>query len=177
MSQEIRTINLGGVNCYLVNTDQGYILIDTGFLSKRAKLEQELEAAGCRPDNLNLIILTHGDSDHADNAAYLRQKYGAKIALHATDVGMVEHGDMSWNRQAKPDKVNFVFRLMMSLTSLFAKNNQFQTFTPDFTIDEGFDFSEYGFNAKVLHLPGHSKGSIGIESDCLNFCWIGRRAL
>jgi hydroxyacylglutathione hydrolase len=29
-------------------------------------------------------------------------------------------------------------------------------------IEEGFDLSEYGFNAQVLHLPGHSKGSIGI---------------
>lgn len=29
-------------------------------------------------------------------------------------------------------------------------------------IDEGYDFSENGFDAKVLEIPGHSKGSIGI---------------
>ena len=29
-------------------------------------------------------------------------------------------------------------------------------------VDEGYDLSEYGLDAKVLHLPGHSKGSIGI---------------
>ena len=38
--QDIRTINLGGVNCYLINADRGYILIDTGFLSKRANLNK-----------------------------------------------------------------------------------------------------------------------------------------
>ena len=27
---------------------------------------------------------------------------------------------------------------------------------------EGDDLSGYGFEAKVLHLPGHSKGSIGL---------------
>jgi len=41
MTQEIKTINLGGVNCYLVKVGGGYILIDTGFSSKRAYLENE----------------------------------------------------------------------------------------------------------------------------------------
>ena len=162
MTSEIKIINLGGVNCYLVSTNQGYILIDTGFLSKRDKLEQDLEAAGCRPGNLNLILLTHGDTDHADNAAYLRDKYGAQIALHAAEVSLVERGDMSGTRQPKPDKISFMFRVLISLAPVLFKGNPFQTFKPDFTIDEGFDLSAYGFNAQVLHLPGHSTGSIGI---------------
>ncbi len=162
MRQDIRTINLGGVNCYLVNTDQGCILIDTGFLSKRAKLEQELAAAGCRPGNLNLILLTHGDTDHADNAAYLREKYGAKIALHAAEVPLVERGDMSCTRKPKPDKIGFMFRVLIPLAPVLFKSNAFQCFKPDFTVDEGFDLSEYGFNAQVIHLPGHSRGSIGV---------------
>jgi hydroxyacylglutathione hydrolase len=161
MPQEIRTINLG-VNCYLVKTGDGYVLIDTGFSAKRVGLEKRLESAGCRAGNLNLIILTHGDSDHADNGAYLRDKYHAKIAMHAADAGMVERGDMSWNRKAQPDKVDIIFRLIGLLAPLFAQGHKFQTFQPDFTIDENFDLSEYGFDAKVLHLPGHSKGSIGI---------------
>jgi len=40
MPQEIKTINLGGVNCHLVKTADGYILIDTGFPSKRAHLKK-----------------------------------------------------------------------------------------------------------------------------------------
>lgn len=162
MPQEIRIINLGGVNCYLAKSDVGYVLIDTGFRSKRAKLEQALDAAGCRSGNLNLIILTHGDTDHADNAAYLREKYGAKIALHPVEAPLVERGDMSCTRKAKPDKIGFIFRVMIPLAPLFFKTNAFEYFKPDFTVDEGFDLSEYGFNARILHLPGHSKGSIGI---------------
>jgi len=65
---------LGGVNCYLIETDTGYILIDTGGSNKRTDLEKELESAGCQPGNLKLIVLTHGDFDHTGNAAYLRKK-------------------------------------------------------------------------------------------------------
>jgi hydroxyacylglutathione hydrolase len=162
MTAAVKIINLSGVNCYLAKTDVGYILIDTGFLSKRARLEQELATAGCRPGNLNLIILTHGDTDHADNAAYLRAKYGGKIALHALEAPIVEHGDMSSARQAKPDKIGLIFKIMIPLAPLLFKTNAFDYFKPDFTIDEGFDLAEYGFAAKVLHLPGHSKGSIGL---------------
>jgi len=35
-------------------------------------------------------------------------------------------------------------------------------FIPDFYVDDGFDLSEYGWEAKVVHIPGHSAGSIGI---------------
>jgi len=60
---------LGTVNCHLIETDTGYILIDTGCSNKRTELEKELESAGCKPDNLKLIVLTHGDFDHTCNAA------------------------------------------------------------------------------------------------------------
>ena len=100
MPQEIKTISLslpyrlGSGNCYLVKTDTGYILIDTGSSNKRTDLERELEGAGCKPGYLKLIVLTHGDFDHTGNAAYLRQKFGTEIAMHYDDSGMAERGDM-----------------------------------------------------------------------------------
>ncbi|HET6786228.1 MAG TPA: MBL fold metallo-hydrolase [Erysipelotrichaceae bacterium] len=162
MTLGIKTINLGGVNCYLVKAGDSYLLIDTGFSSKRAYLEKELESAGVMPGNLTLIILTHGDSDHADNSAYLREKYGAKITMHLGDSGMVENGDMSWNRKFKPDKISITFRISTMIFSGLNKPGNFNTFKPDFYIGDGQNLSEYGFCAEVLHLPGHSKGSIGI---------------
>jgi len=158
MTAEIKTITLGGVNCYLVKTGEGYILVDTGLSTKRARLGKELENAGCKPGNLKLIILTHGDHDHAGNCAYLREKYGTRIAMHSGDSGMVEHGDMSWNRKAKPDKFFIIFRIV----SFFVRPGKFDMFKPDLTIDEVYDLSVYGLDAKVLHIPGHSKGSLGI---------------
>ena len=162
MTQEIKTINLGGVNCYLVKAGDGFILIDTGFSSKRAYLEKELASAGVVPGNLALILLTHGDSDHAENCAYLRGKYGAPITMHLDDSGMVENGDMSWNRKSKPDKISISFRIMTKLFSGSNKPGIFNTCKPDFYIVDGQSLFEYGFRAEVLHLPGHSKGSIGI---------------
>jgi glyoxylase-like metal-dependent hydrolase (beta-lactamase superfamily II) len=158
MPSEITTINYG-VNCFLIKTGSGFFLVDTGVANKRLALEKELERQGCQPGSLKLVILTHGDSDHADNSAYLQQKYGAKIAMHQDDAGMVERGDMSWNRKPKPDKVAFFFRLIMLV---FSSPVKFDTFKPDVFLEDNQDLSPYGLDARVLHLPGHSKGSIGI---------------
>ena len=161
MPQEIKTIDLllplgmGAVNCYLVTTGTGYILIDTGGSNRRTDLENELESAGCKPGDLKLIVLTHGDFDHTGNAAHLGKKFGAKIAMHRDDSGMVERGDMFWNRK----KGNMLVRMITPILTGFGKSERF---TPDICVEEGYDLSEYGFDAQVLDIPGHSKGSIGI---------------
>lgn len=154
MTSAITFVRLGRIigNCYIIRTEAGFILIDTGRASKRKKLEKELDAVGCRPGNLHLIILTHGDFDHTGNCAYLRDRFGAKITMHRDDSGMVEHGNMFQNRTTG----GFLIRGIVNL--LF----RIEKFRPDFVVDDGYDFSEYGFDARVIHLPGHSKGSIGI---------------
>jgi len=159
--QEITTITLslpykmGTVNCYLVKTDTGFVLVDTGASNKRAELENELARAGCEPGNLDLIALTHGDFDHIGNATYLGEKFGAKIAMHKDDSGMAERGDMFWNRSSG----NALLRVLAPVLFRFPKSNRFK---PDVYIEEGYDFSEYGFEARALSIPGHSRGSIGI---------------
>jgi glyoxylase-like metal-dependent hydrolase (beta-lactamase superfamily II) len=161
MSHRINTIplllpyHLGSVNCYLVETDTGYILIDTGGANKRADLEQELEHAGVKPGNLELIVLTHGDFDHTGNAAYLGNEFGANIAMHTNDSGMVERGDMFWNRKGGN-------RLIRTLAPILFGFRKADRCTPDLFIEDGYDLCDYGFDAKVIHIPGHSQGSIGI---------------
>lgn len=84
-------------------------------------------------------------------------KFGAKIAMHRSDSGMAENGDMFWNRK----KANVFTRT--AANALFGiLGLKPERFKPDINIDGGYDLSKYGFNAVVLHIPGHSKGSIGV---------------
>ncbi len=147
--------NLGSVNCYLLESQNGFLLVDTGAPSNRARLEGELDRRGCHPGDLKLIVITHGDFDHTGCAAYLRQKYGAKIAMHPDDAGMTEHADMFWNR----GKGNAFMKMLLPIFLGFGKQHRF---APDVLLQDGDDLSAYGLDARVLNLPGHSKGSIGI---------------
>jgi hydroxyacylglutathione hydrolase len=158
---EIKTITLalpfglGSVNCYLIKTEAGYILIDTGSSNQRAALEQELINADCQPGNLKLIVLTHGDFDHTGNAAYLRQKFNTPLAMHPDDFGMIKRGDMFVSRS----KANPIFKAIAPVMFRFGKAKRV---TPDLKITEGCDLADYGLDAQVISLPGHSRGSIGL---------------
>ena len=168
MTESITTITLplplgmGSVNCYLMVTAAGFILIDSGGSNARRILLQELDKAGCQPGTLKLVILTHGDFDHSGNAAFLRILYDTKIAMHPADAGMVQQGDMFYSRK----QPNFLIRKLVPLFTGFRKSDRFE---PDVLLEPQFDFSGYGLQAKIIELPGHSKGSIGILTANGNF--------
>jgi hydroxyacylglutathione hydrolase len=151
-------ITLARVNIYLLRSVDGFVLVDTGTPEKRAELEAHIAEAGCGVGDLRLIVLTHGDYDHAGNAAHLREKHGARIAMHAADKERVERGDWSAGMKSKPDK----FPLLYRIVAAFIHPGQFETFGPDILLEDGQSLSTFGLDAVALHLPGHTKGSIGI---------------
>lgn len=142
------------VNCYLVESEGEFVMIDTGAAHKREDVERELGQAGCQPGQLKLILLTHGDFDHCGNAAYFRQKFGVKIGMHCDDLGMVERGNMFWNRK----EPNIVIRSLMQLLIRLDQNDRF---VPDFLLEDNTQVKEGAFQSKVIPIPGHSKGSVG----------------
>ena len=148
-------MRMGNVNCYLLRSEAGFFLIDTGSSSARKQLLSELAHAGCIPGSLRLVLLTHGDFDHTGNAAYLHAAFGVKLAMHRADSGMGESGDMFENRKS-PNV------LVRSLIPFFTGFRESEHFTPDLLLDDGYDLSPHGLDARVISLPGHSQGSIGI---------------
>ncbi len=146
---------MGFVNSYLIEENTSFVLIDTGGSNNRAELMRSLESAGCTPHNLKLIVLTHGDFDHTGNAAWLRRSFDSRIAMHKDDSGMVESGDMFVNRK----KPNILIRKMIPLFTGFGKAERF---APDLLVGDGYDLTKFGIDARVISIPGHSKGSIGI---------------
>lgn len=162
MPQEIKTIALGFVNSYLVQTGDGFILFDTGIPGSRATIEKALTGAGCKPGNLKLIIFTHGDVDHTGSGAYLAKKFAAKTAIHRGDADMVITGKPGPERKI----TSLPMRVMMKLAKAGARRSgtKFETFRPDIYLEDGQSLGEFGFDAVVMHIPGHTAGSIAVLS-------------
>lgn len=183
MDYKINIIDLQGVNSYLIQTEKGDILVDTGgpmFLDKeyntrRDQLVKELERLGCSKGKLQLIILTHGDCDHSYNAKYLSEMYDVPIALHKEDVYLV-------NQLTTEDIVkscnykSFAYRVMMKFIKPLIKKvsakiaSEFEGFLPNVLIEDGMHLDTYGLEGILIHVPGHTKGSIAIitdQGDCI----------
>jgi hydroxyacylglutathione hydrolase len=158
--EDVKIIELTFVNAFLVKSSEDFILIDTGLGMFWQKLESELISAGCLPKKLKLVIITHGDQDHVGNCAVLQQKYGCKIAMHASDVLMAEKG-VRLKRKVRTTKA----KIFMFIRRLRRRKIPFDTFRPDIFLTDDQRLDEYGLQASVIHIPGHTKGSIGILTD------------
>lgn len=158
MVGQTQLINLGFVNAFLLQAEDGFILIDTGVKQQWPSLETALRRAGCLPANLKLALLTHGDFDHAGNCARLQREYRVKIAMHAGDVVMVKTG-----KSARRKSTNLFWKLLLWLGERM--RGKIDCFEPDLLLEDDQSLAEYGLAAKVLYTPGHTKGSIAILMD------------
>jgi len=160
MTADITRLELGkgsfGVNAYLVTTDLGHVLVDTGMRGQRAHVAEKLAAAGVTPESLKLIVITHGDMDHIGSAAHLGRTFGAPIAMHPGDIGMTRDGDMFSGRTSGNALLRGVMRLALRLPAE-------DRFTPDIDLAEETVLTEYGLaGVRVLRLAGHSAGSVAL---------------
>jgi glyoxylase-like metal-dependent hydrolase (beta-lactamase superfamily II) len=163
-----------GVNVWLIPAGTGFVLVDTGFPSRRRDLEAGLLHAGCGPGRLRLVVITHADLDHTGHARRIREAWGAPLALHEGEVEAARTGDMSASRRPRA----WPIRLLLRILGLLARR-----FTPDRRLVDGEDLTPFGLSARVVHLPGHTRGSIGVltaagDLFCGDLLWnVGRPEL
>jgi len=150
----IERIKCGNGNCYLISENNNSILIDTC----RTKYSGTILEA-CKNKNVKLIILTHGHVDHIQNAAFLSNELNVPIAMHKADCELIK------NNMLEPlFAKNILGKLILALSIKSFKEDNIEPFESMMFLKEGDTLEEYGINATVIELPGHTKGSIGIKA-------------
>ena len=70
---------------HLIDTGDGLILIDSGYLGAAHLLVDSIWRAGFDPQNVRWIIHTHGHSDHFGASDEFHKMYGTKLAISRVD--------------------------------------------------------------------------------------------
>jgi glyoxylase-like metal-dependent hydrolase (beta-lactamase superfamily II) len=158
LDKKVLPFNVGHVNIYLIETDRGYILVDTGMPDSNKKIDTAFKKFGVDPKSVHLIILTHGHLDHVGSAAYAQQVTGGKVLCHKSFAKDLADGKIEI---AVPQ--NFKGRVLDFITGFLG--SQIGAVNPDIVMDDEFDLGEFGISGKVIHTPGHSQSSISIDLD------------
>lgn len=152
---EIHRIKCGNGNCYIIENGTNGVLVDTG---KREFADKVIEQ--CRAYNVGLVVLTHAHFDHAENAARISDSLKIPIAMNDRDCDLIA----SNNAQAMCAK-SFLGKIVLSASMKDFSKRTMPNFKPDILLNEGDSLSEYGIDADIIALPGHTKGSIGVDVD------------
>lgn len=152
--EEIKRIRCGNVNCFLLTQGEAAVLVDT---ARTAHRQTVLDA--CKPYQVRLILLTHGHVDHVQNAAFLSRTFGCPVAMGEADAELIRDNNLQ-----PLDARGVLGKLVLSASRKSFREDVIEPFTPEFFLQEGDSLEAFGFPAKVLSLPGHTKGSLGLDA-------------
>jgi hydroxyacylglutathione hydrolase len=156
---KIARILHGRSNVFLLTNGNVNILIDTSTSRLWNKLQKHLEESGIH--RIDYLILTHTHFDHAGNARAVKEKFGSKIIVHRSEEMNLTHGD---NILIKGTTL-----LTRPIVKIFGKRFliafKYDSCRYDLPVDSFFDLKDIGFNAYIMHTPGHTTGSISVIVD------------
>ena len=150
---EIRWIKCKTDNCYLVTEGGNAVLVDTGSSICYEKVIEE-----CSRYNMRLIVLTHVHFDHAENAAKLAERFDIPVAYHQADEELFE----SFDKQPLMS-YGLVGKVVLGSSLKVLRNTKVVKPSKTLYIKDGDDLSSYGIDAKIIGLPGHTNGSVGVD--------------
>lgn len=176
---------LGSVNVYLIDGDDGPIVIDTGWQTPEAlaAVEEGLAWLGATVADLAQIVLTHGHPDHAGLAATLRERSGAPIALHPADAPYVDPAYRQ-DREAAGGMLGWLARNGLPLGdegAMFGSRRGMADRNPPFVADRAVaegDWLPLGpFTFRVYHVPGHAPGQVCLHDEAAGLLIAGDHVL
>jgi hydroxyacylglutathione hydrolase len=153
----VNTIFTGVANTHLVESERGVIVIDAGMPRQARRIVNAIRALGHSPQDVRLILLTHGHIDHAGSAVALKRFTGAPIAMHRADARLTATRDLKIppGRNARTDVVGRTIAKFGWVVPL-------ETFMPDVWLEDGQSLRDFGIDARVVQTPGHTAGSVSV---------------
>jgi glyoxylase-like metal-dependent hydrolase (beta-lactamase superfamily II) len=114
------------------------VLVDSGVPRTTETVTlPALAALGLRPRDLAILVNTHSHHDHAGSNVQLREATGCQIWIHEDDAPAIERGSSFGSEPCLPHRADRLLR-------------------------DGERLRLAGRDYEVVHIPGHSPGSIGL---------------
>jgi glyoxylase-like metal-dependent hydrolase (beta-lactamase superfamily II) len=136
---------------YLIEQNGRTVLVDAGMPGEAEKILRMIKSAGVT--HLDLIFLTHAHIDHCGSAAAISDATKAPIAIHQADADALAKGE------TRLGTVRGRGKLMKWLFPLIDRIVPTPPTTADIVLEDGQNLLDHGFDAEVLHTPGHTYGS------------------
>jgi len=83
------------LSSYLITTDAGHILINTGLAGSTPLIRANTESLGFKFSDVKLLLATHAHWDHVAALAEIKTLTGARLLMHEGDVPSLEDGGRS----------------------------------------------------------------------------------
>jgi glyoxylase-like metal-dependent hydrolase (beta-lactamase superfamily II) len=129
---QVHTLFTGIANTHILAAARGIVVVDAGMPHQANRILRKIHALGHSPQDVRLILITHGHIDHAGSALALKRAANAPIALHRGDARLVATPDLKI-----PPGRNGLIDAGTGVLKKFGWLIPLETFTPDVWLDDG----------------------------------------
>ncbi|MQS14009.1 MBL fold metallo-hydrolase [Streptomyces kaniharaensis] len=151
---ELYMIALDFGTAYLWRDEDGLTLVDTGIAGSADGIEEGIRAAGLDPAALRYVVLTHHHPDHTGSAAELARRWDAEVVAHRLDAPVIRG-----EQEPQPPMLSpFEQEIWDGLPPMPPAEP-----CPVHREVEDGDVLDLGGGAVVVHVPGHTDGSIALH--------------
>jgi len=134
-------------NCYLLESRDGWIMIDTDMPDTLPQLHRLLKQQEVQTSDIKYLIVTHFHPDHAGLAQNIKD-FGINLVLHESQVPFVD----KLNRFFKKNpRYNFKDIAEDNMVVSSAESRRF--------------LKNVGIDGEIIQTPGHSEDSISLIID------------
>ena len=165
--------NLGSriVNNYLISTEVGYILIDTGYEGGFKHFTNKLKKLHISPKEIRYVFLTHAHDDHAGFLNEVLDTTDAKVILHSKAIERLKKGQNSFEGGCSSG----LALLFCKILALCGKGeHKFpairEEFLPRLITTDSEEFHTLQLPFKFLETPGHTADHISLLIEDKLFC-------
>jgi metallo-beta-lactamase class B len=93
-----------GLTSWLITSNEGHILLNTGMPPSGALIEASIRKLGYKPEDVKLLLTCHAHVDHVGGLAYLQHITGAQVVALDAEVELIQSGGKTdFNYGAVPE--------------------------------------------------------------------------
>jgi glyoxylase-like metal-dependent hydrolase (beta-lactamase superfamily II) len=158
ITRDLWQLKMGMVNAYLLDTEDGLLLVDAGWPDKADAIFEAVRESGHDPKKIRHLVLTHGHVDHAGSGAEVIRRTGARAYIHPADLDLIQQGN------SEHPGTSVTPGLMPAIAyRLFIKpgGTKYDPFTIHETLEDGKSLP-MAEGVEVIHSPGHCAGHVAL---------------
>lgn len=148
---------------YVFAGSRGALLFDTGVDgAAHGSIRPGLEEAGIAPDSITQVVVSHCDVDHFGGLASAREEFAeASYLAHANDAGMIQ--DFALYLQGRGRSMLAGYGLDEPADDLVWLREVTREAPIDRLVAGGETIDLGDRELRLLHVPGHTRGHLGIH--------------
>lgn len=152
---------------HIIDTGDGLIMIDSGYPHLMPQVLENIGNLGFKPDDIKILLISHGHYDHMGSSVLLRRQFGTKLYISDEDKPYADGSlNLTW-----AEELGYSFTL---------------PFEPDEIIHDGDKIELGNTVVNCYSTPGHTPGTMsfvfktaenGKEYTCATFGGAGLNSM